>query len=127
VRTRSQVYAAAVFQRVREYENRTEAERKKYGSMAHRLPVLVRSAGLAQALAFVHARGNDQHQKLLSHLAEVLGEENTETLLERSREAELDDYIFLTHSSLMALTWFKRFAQSVLGVQAGDDAQGGDN
>lgn len=127
MRTRNQGYALAAFKKVTLFEDRTDKVKKKYGSMAHRLPVLVRSAGLAQALAYVSARGSEEHQVLLKHLAEVLGEQDVDSLLERSRRAELGDYMYLTYSVLTALSWFKRFAQSVLGVEPGDDSQGGDN
>jgi len=95
-----------------------EDERRKYGSLAHRLPVLVRTAGLAQALAFVEARGSQAGEKLLAHIAEVVQEKE---LLKRSREAELEEYMDLTRKVLDALVWYKRFAQSVLGVEATAD------
>lgn len=97
-----------------------EDERRKYGSLAHRLPVLVRTAGLAQALAFVEARGDKTGKELLAHIAEVVQEKE---LLKRSREAELEEYLYLTRKVLDALTWYKRFAQSVLGVEATADKE----
>jgi len=92
---------------------------KKYGSMSHRLPVLIRTAGLAQALAFVEARGDAGGEKLLEDIAVVLKFKGKESLLESSREAELPEYMLLTRQVLAALTWYKRFAQSVLGVESG--------
>jgi len=120
VRTRSQEYAAKIFEQVK---NVSEEERQKYGSLAHRLPVLVRTAGLAQALAFVEARGGAAGEKLLAHLAEVIREDE---LLRQSREAQLEEYMYLTRKVLTALTWYKRFAQSVLGVEATADKEVGE-
>lgn len=117
--TRSQRYAAQIFEQVSQVP---EAERQKYGSMAHKLPVLIRTAGLAQALAFVHSRGSDEQKKLLDHIAAVIDEPD---LLARSRTAELADYMRLTRDVLAALVWYKRFAQSVLGIEAGEEVEGG--
>lgn len=128
--TRHQSYAARIFEQVnelRECTEWTEKERKKYGSMAHRLPVLIRKAGLAQALAFVEARCGTEGQRLLDHLAVVIGEKTRSELLCRSRTASLPDYMHLTRQVLAALFWYKRFAQSVLNVEAGDNSEEGEN
>lgn len=117
--TRNQRYAAQIYEQVSQVP---EAERQKYGSMAHKLPVLVRTAGLAQALAFVDSRGSTEQRRLLEHIAQVVNEPD---LLERSRTAELADYMRLTREVLVALVWYKRFAQSVLGVEASEEAEGG--
>jgi CRISPR-associated protein Cmr5 len=91
--------------------------RKQYGAMAHRLPILVHNAGLVQALAFVEDRGNDAHKELLDHLAAVLEFSNRSELLSESRTAEFQSYRYLTRRVNIALSWFKRFAQSVLDVE----------
>lgn len=97
-------------------------ERKQYGSMAHRLPVLVHTAGLVQALAFVADRGKEPHKELLGHLAQVLYERaDVDALLENSRNDSFQDYRYLTQRVNIALSWFKRFAQSVLKVEPGKD------
>lgn len=125
MRTREQRYAAEIFGQVSAVADRPAEYRSKYGSMAHKLPVLIRSAGLAQALAFVEARGEDPHRDLLEHLAKVTGQASKDTLLRRSREAELGEYMRLTQAVLAALVWYKRFAQSVLEVEsAGEETEG---
>lgn len=120
--TRDQRYANQILEQVKAISNVPEGERKKYGTMAHKLPVLVRTAGLAQALAFVDARGSDAQKRLLDHIAEVVNLNGRETLLQESRSAELGAYMHLTHNVLAALIWYKRFAQSVLNVDAGDES-----
>ena len=121
MQTRDQIYAATIYEQVKPIKDRGESERKKYGSMAHTLPVLVRTAGLAQALAFVQARGDEPQKRLLSHLAQTVSAETSEALLERSRSLDLGAYMRLTRDVLAALLWYKRFAQSVLHIEAGDD------
>lgn len=118
MRTREQDYAAKIYQQVSRVPGR---DGKKYGAMAHKLPILIRTAGLAQALAFVEARGEAQHQQLLKDMAEVMEEGTREALLERSRTAGLGEYMRLTQKAMAALLWYKRFAQSVLGVEAGEE------
>lgn len=102
-----------------------EVMRKKYGSMSHRLPLLIRTAGLAQALAFVEARGDAGGKKLLEDMADILEFDGKKNLLKSSREAELPEYMLLTRRVLAALTWYKRFSQSVLGVESGAEGEDG--
>ncbi len=121
MQTREQRYATAVYGRVkaRTYDGDQE-KRNKYGAMAHKLPVLIRSAGLAQALAFVDTR-KDVQKDILCDLESVLRETGclaqNQRLLERSHQAEIGEYMLLTEHSLAALLWFKRFAQSLLEVE----------
>lgn len=106
-----------------------DGEKKKYGTMAHKLPILIRTAGLAQALAFVEARGSTAQHKLLDHIAQtidVAGIDNRGTLTQTCREAPLQQYIFLTRRVMDALVWFKRFTESVLRVPLRDAVQDDD-
>jgi CRISPR-associated protein Cmr5 len=146
MQTREQLYARKVYDLVDAHRLATEPvadamkeqhaelkkKRKRYGSMAHKLPVLIRTAGLAQAIAFVSARGKDEHILLLSHLNEVLrttGSLGSGQSLDgpgqngRSRAAGIEEYTRLTEESLMALLWFKRYAQSILKVEITDEAE----
>lgn len=127
--TREQRYAREVFDRIKPLAARPESERKAYGSLAHKLPVLIRTSGLAQALAFVEARNGDNtpQRQLLKDLESVLRAngalaENAR-LTDRSRNADFEEYMRLTEASLQALLWFKRFAQSELKVEAGTEAE----
>lgn len=125
--TLEQQFAAQIYAQVKKYEDNypkeDSKERKKYGSMSHKLPILVRTAGLAQALAFVDSRGKDPHHDLLGHLAQVVVNSNTSELLRQSRESDLQAYMYLTRKTMLALTWYKRFAQSILKVEATDDVE----
>lgn len=118
MQTREQQYAARIFEQVK---GLPEGDWKKYGTMAHKLPVLVRTAGLVQALSFVEARGHDAQKQLLAHLAETVGENDKATLLASARTNDLNDYMRLTQKVMAALLWYKRFAQSVLGVDASEE------
>lgn len=95
-----------------------------WGRWAHKLPILIRQAGLAQALAFAEAKGKAGGERLLDDLAQALGDRvqldapSREALLKASRTWELAKYQLLTREVLATLVWCKRFAQSVLDVDA---------
>lgn len=130
MKTRDQRYAEKIFEQVSEFKRQHPQPKnnklREYGSMAHKLPVLIRTAGLAQALAFVAASKKTPHQQLLTDLAQAIahqtGDQQISTqLLDKSRTEPLGDYMKLTREALSALLWYKRFAQSVLDVEAGDE------
>ncbi|WP_202976769.1 type III-B CRISPR module-associated protein Cmr5 [Candidatus Oscillochloris fontis] len=122
IQTREQRQADGVFQLVSRVAARDQAYKQAYGSMAHGLPILIRSAGLVQAVAFVQSRPNSQQPQkdLLTDLAIVLGYPNADSLGTASRKPPLASYMRLTHEALAALLWFKRFAQSVLHVEGSE-------
>lgn len=111
--TRDQKLAVGAFEKVSKVK---KEDASSYGSMAHKLPILIRTAGLAQALAFVNSRGKPSQKQLLEDIAETIDKKGI--LLERARAAELQEYMYLTEQVVAALLWYKRFAQSVLGIDA---------
>jgi len=116
MQTRDQKYAVDAYYRVEKVKEIEEKDRKSYGSMAYKLPVLIRTAGLAQALAFVVARGTPVQKQLLKDIEETIGKHTNQTLQARAHLANLSDYIHLTQQVMDALLWYKRFAQSVLDI-----------
>ncbi len=127
MQSREQEYAARVSARVdrfrEQHPDEKDKDRKRYGSMAHKLPILVRQAGLVQALAFVQSRNKAPTNQLLDDLAWTVDTGNAANLLDRSRQANLAEYIYLTDQVMLALKWYKRFAQSVLKVEPTDDVE----
>jgi CRISPR-associated protein Cmr5 len=119
IQTRDQKYAVDAYNQVKAILNDGKLSNDKYGSMAHKLPILIRTAGLAQAFAYVQARGKPEHKRLLNDLALTLNKQSREVLAEAAMNAQLSEYIYLTQQALAALLWYKRFAQSVLDVQPG--------
>jgi CRISPR-associated protein Cmr5 len=117
--TRDQKYAISAHEKVQ--QRAKEPEAKSYGVMVHKLSILIHTAGLAQALAFVDARSSKEIQKhLLDDLAETVGKKDKTALLKAARESQLVEYILFTKQILNALLWYKRFAQSILNVDVGD-------
>lgn len=131
MQTRNQKFAVKVFQKIeslqREFSDENSPERKKYGAMAHKLPVLILTAGLAQALGFLAAKSSEaMNERLFKDLASTLGKTDEKQLLFHSRggdEQTLADYLRLTQDALAALLWYKRFAESILDVKAGEQGE----
>jgi len=122
MKTRDQEYASTAVKKVSAVKaNLNDGDRNRYGAMAHQLPILIRSAGLAQALAFLETRDTEGHKQLLIDLAATVGLPNT--LVQRARVAPLEEYMHLTRQVMAALLWYKRFAQSILDVKPGDVAK----
>lgn len=124
--TLQQEHAQKVYGKVESFGQRyakDTAERKQYGAMAHKFPVLVRQAGLIQALAFVNTRGKEAHKTLLEDLAQIAASQSADEFVRQCREADLTTYMWLTRQTLSALEWFKRFAQSVLEVDPGEEGE----
>lgn len=130
--TRDQKYAVSAHKHVKRiHEQFGKVEAKSYGVMAHKLPILIHTAGLAQALAFVDARAKGDKKDdrksnpqimLLNDLAITIGKKNDQELLLAARESELVEYILLTRQIMNALLWYKRYAQSILDIDVGEIA-----
>jgi CRISPR-associated protein Cmr5 len=114
---------------VQEVEQEEEKVRQIYGAMCHSFPVLVRTCGLCQAIAFSadKAQSDDRkrakaHQLLLNHVAKILNL-NTECLLEEIVRIDAPTYLRYTRQVLSAWGYFKRFAVSILKVQPGGERE----
>jgi CRISPR-associated protein Cmr5 len=118
--TLDQARAKLAFDHVKAIKGLEEPEQKKYASIVHAMPTLLRSAGLSQALHFVRSRKSKQQQIFLDHLAEQLGIDGREKLLAEVRRADLPAYLRLTHEALACVVWYRRFVQGELGIEAGE-------
>lgn len=103
-----------------------KADQKIYGSMAQKLPALIRTAGLCQALYFVKSRGKKPLETFLGHLAEQLKRvdpqiADMDKLLERVRDAKIGHYVWLTREALASVGWYARLARSEWGILPGED------
>jgi CRISPR-associated protein Cmr5 len=110
IKTREQEYAATIYAQVEGVKNDDslkKQDKEEYKNMSKKLPVLIRSAGLVQALYFAQTR-NDGSRKLIDHLKQTLANPN---LLDDARTKPISDYIHLTEKCLLALKWYKRFSE----------------
>jgi CRISPR-associated protein Cmr5 len=113
------------FEHVGRFKDRENEDKKKYASMVHAMPTLLRSAGLSQALHFVASRSDKHQRSLLEDFAKQLHRVNARitdgtALLERARSADLDEYMRLTQEALACASWYRRMVQAVLKVDMAD-------
>lgn len=113
LQTRSQRLAASAYKNVNSIV--ASADRDKYLAVTRNLPILIRTAGLAQALAFIPS-GEAQkkmRETLIKHLSATIGSENlAKACLEQP--VPLHEYMRLTRDALDALVWYKRFAEALI-------------
>lgn len=126
LRTQDQRRAHLVYENVRSIENKPFA--KKYGGLALPAATLIRQCGLVQALAFYEAKAEDHHKQFVAHLRQELKQlgflpttPGKDGLREEAMRCDLTDYMRLTKETLALCQWHKRFAQSILKVQPGED------
>lgn len=100
-------------------------KKKEYGSLAHKLPVLILQNGLAQATGFLLAKAEAHHLALLDDLAYLLGRNDGKSLHQTIIEADVQQTMLLARRALEAAGWLKRYVQGVLKVDAtGEDDSG---
>ncbi|NUL82129.1 MAG: type III-B CRISPR module-associated protein Cmr5 [Armatimonadetes bacterium] len=114
------------------YPNQDDKPRKIYGGLCHSFPVLVRTCGLCQALAFLEDKATteksederaDAHRLLLDHIAKIMSKEDRGSLMATVRGGSALDYLHYTRRILSVWIYFKRFAVSILKVKNAQEAQ----
>ena len=103
---------------------------KQYGSLCHKFPLMVLRSGLAQATAFVWVKSKNNENspsgvflRDLSRLTNGSEGESASAFQQRINALDLAQYQRTTRQILAASLWYKRFAESLLGV-AGDTNDG---
>lgn len=147
MKTRSQQYSQQVFEQLSQLNFEQEIRRKaqskvltadevstksadlakQYGSLCHQFPLMVLRNGLAQAVAFVWVKSkNDESSPqglFLQHLSQLTSGatgESPAAFQQRINALDLVQYQRITRKILAASIWYKRFAESLLGV-SGDN------
>ena len=120
MKTREQERMQQSLAAIRRREGATDA--KEYGRACLKFPVLVRTAGLCQAVAFYQSRkrGPDHaYNRYVRDLTEQLrtaGHVRTNDIVNELTEMDVARYILVTREALAIANWMRRFAQSELGV-----------
>lgn len=93
-----------------------------YERLAQSFPVLVQTAGLAQALAFHESKKSEKaHGLLLEHVAALLKEERQgKDVVKAVCDFSVPEYRNATRRVLRAWTFFKRFAVARVKGENGD-------
>ncbi|MGQ9487115.1 MAG: type III-B CRISPR module-associated protein Cmr5 [Armatimonadota bacterium] len=129
MKTRAQQDMELAEKLVREVEGKDAELQRIYGGLCHSFPVMVRTCGLCQALAFSKAKareGKDSREKahtlLLKHVQQVLKVEGD--ILDKMRTASTVEYMLYTRRILTTWVYFKRFAESILKVTTATEPGG---
>ncbi|MDQ8975264.1 type III-B CRISPR module-associated protein Cmr5 [Acinetobacter johnsonii] len=115
---RTQRYALKAYPKI-DFRKGKDIE-AKYRTIALDFPTLVLQGGLAQAVGFLLAKNNPEHQAYLEDLAEVLNIPTNDQNIRRQRlhhnviYADIAEYQLLTRKALEASAWLKRYTQSLL-------------
>lgn len=138
---RSQKYAQRAYGLIQKVKDDNK-QVKEYRTLALNFPTMILQSGLAQAIGFLQAKGEDkdkeakgkdkdkdkeakgkeEHLLLLAHIAELL-EENKDSLHKKILEADLSHYQLLTRKAIEAASSLKRYTQALLPKPK--DEQGG--
>jgi CRISPR-associated protein Cmr5 len=100
---------------------------KEYRALVRGLPADIQTMGLAQTLAFLQAKGEEQHRKLGSHLNDWLkgsvtgGVDATDWL--RLPATTSTESMRATREALSYIVWLKRYAEAL--IPAGDEGEDG--
>ena len=134
--TRTQKAMTRAWQDVTLVSEMPKETRDIYGGLCHQFPVLLRTCGLCQALAFSADKGTKSnergraHQALLSHVKNILQSEGlvgngNQDALAAVRAMDMAGYVRSTQVLLDHWIFYKRFAVSVLKVETSEAAKDG--
>ena len=128
LKTIEQGRAKYAFAKVKEISDNNEDGAKKlkenYKSTAKKLPVLIKTNGLGQTLAFLKSKGGkntfNAHDKLYEHIGSWLQTEDTKRLVKKGElveqviNLESQDYRQATVETLALLNWVRRFVDGLI-------------
>ena len=90
-----------------------------YARQCLNLPALIHQCGLCQALAFLESKGKNV---LLDDLAISSSlAKDAQSLTDKVRKAEMQQYQWMSREMLSCALWFKRYAEAVLKVEHGGE------
>lgn len=124
--SRQQDYMRQALARVRDIQKNPEVSdkaRKDFGALCHKVPALVLNNGLGLTVAYLEAKSSNANDGFdLAHgaIAGLLGRDPAnlnDHLVGRPNQS----YMLDTFTVLDAWVFYKRFAVSLLGVEAGTD------
>ncbi len=122
--TKEQRDARLAFANVMQHQH--SSYKDKYGTLAHKFPVLIRTSGLMGALEYLHTRkdhqgANELLEDLTNHLRQIGLLDSTQELRDTAMDADVVKYMLLTREISRIATWYKRFSVSVLDVEQGNE------
>lgn len=122
--------AEFAYKRVEEAIEKLKDKKKEYLSYTRKIPQMILSNGLGQALAFVKAKSKDgnTYDLIYKQITEYLKGNSTSRIQMPSDKTELiewviscdsADYRYITQEILAFLNWLKRFAEGMIEEEGG--------
>lgn len=104
---------------VSEAEGLNEVQKARYGNLCHKVPVMIRTCGLCQTIAFMESKKSKEpsHARMLQHIAGLL-DIQADRLATAVAQMPTVQYMHKTRLLLEALVYYKRFAVSILKAEA---------
>lgn len=102
-----------------------ERGRKRYGTLARKLPGMIQTSGLGQTLAFLFSKGSGEPNKpehllftqLAGHLRENFSQFPAANPMQLVIDLSPTDYRSATREAFAVAEWLKRFAEGRLGTE----------
>ena len=121
-KTRNQEYAVRIYEQVQKVKDSDKAQ--AYGRYAHKLPIMISTEGLVNAVSFIREKKLDDGL-LLEDIRQLIGKEfgadSVEAFLKVIREADIETYVLLTQKIQDALVWYKRYSKTILNVEGEEE------
>ena len=99
----------------------------KYKTLCLKMPTLLKQSGVVQALAFMRARSGEEGKEFCNDLSAVYGVPTLDgktagkDLQDQAQTVALPQYLVLSRDLIEVSVWFRRFAQSELKAEDGDE------
>jgi CRISPR/Cas system CMR-associated protein Cmr5 small subunit len=128
--TRQQRWSTEAHKAVLRFKDSPEKEKAKLNTACRKMPSLIQTSGLIQALVFIESR--DDGKRFCDDLAKVYdpklgdkpykpGDEPRDRLRQKAQKADLAEYLALSRDLINVSIWFRRFAQIELGDKDAQD------
>ncbi len=117
--TRQQTWSLKAFEKVSSVakeKHDAKPNKAKYKTFSLKMPSLIQTSGLIQALVFIESRGGEDGKAFCDDLAAVYASAggkvlNRESLRKQAQTEGLQGYLALTDDMIHVAIWFRRFAQ----------------
>lgn len=123
-KTRNQEYAVRIYEQVRKIRDLHPKEAPAYGRYAHKLPIMILTEGLVNAVSFVRVKNSD-NGFLLQDITTLIGKEfgagDVDGFLDVIRKADIETYMILTQKIQDSLVWYKRYSKTILNVEGEEE------
>lgn len=115
MKTRDQEFAKKSYDAVSARINRCDTNQKEYRSFAKRLPTLIHTCGLMQAMAFALAKNGMQLSVLEDFVAVMQSPQVTANNFARQcQDAEMPQYMHTSRLAMLAAGWIKRQTDALI-------------